>query len=328
MSLSAPITRRSFARLATALPLSLALATKASHSRAADGKLNVVASFSILADWASNIGGDAVDVVSIVPPGGDTHTFDPDPETVARIADADVIFAIGAGFEGWLSRVVEASGTDAPVVEVSQGITLLTGDEEHDHDDHDHDEEDDHDHDHGDHDPHIWGDVANAIAACGTIRDALVKADPDNADTYEANAKTYQDQLASLDTSIRDKVATVPEDHRKLVTSHDTFGYYAHAYGFEIIGTALGSFSTEVGDPSARDIATLIDEIKASGVPAIFAENIVNPALMESIAEGAGVELAPPLYSDALGEPGSDGDTYIHMMEYNTTTIVEALGGK
>lgn len=280
--------------------------------------IEVVASFSILADWVRNIGGNAIDLTSIVPAGGDTHTFDPAPDTVATIADARVIFAIGAGFEVWLDRIVTASGTDAPTVEVSNGLTLLSGDEEHDHG---------HDHSHG-HDPHIWGDASNAITVADVIRDGLTNADPGNTTVYRDNAAAYRDELDALDTRIRDRVATVPESHRKLVTSHDTFGYYAHAYGFEIIGTALGSFSTEAGDPSARDIAMLIEEIKASGVPAIFAENVVNPALMQSIADEAGVDLAPPLYSDALGDAGSDGDTYIHMMEYNTETIVTALGGE
>lgn len=316
MPFPAPLSRRSFARLAFALPL----ATRATMPRAhaAGDRLRAVASFSILADWVRNVGGEITDVASIVPADGDTHTFDPNPATVAEIADARVIFAIGAGFEGWLGRIVTASGTDAPLIEVSEGLHLIAGDEDHDHG---------HDDDHGDHDPHIWGDVANAIASVGTIREALTHADSDEAGVFRKNADAYIAELETLDAWIRAQVATLPADRRKLVTSHDTFGYYARAYGFEIIGTALGSFSTEMGDPSARDIARLIDEIKASGVPAIFSENIVNPALMQSIANEAGVTLAPPLYSDALGQPGSDGDTYIHMMEYNTRTIVDALGG-
>lgn len=317
MALSTPLSRRAFAGLAAMTTLTRLPVARA--ARAEGGKLKVVASFSILADWVRAVGGDAVDVSSIVPAGGDSHSFDPDPATVARIAEANLILAIGIGFEGWLDRIVKASGTDAKVIEVSNGLTLLTGDEEHDHGA---------EHDHGDHDPHIWGDVTNVIAVAGTIRAALADADPGNEEMYRANTDAYDAQLHTLDAGVRKQVATLPEDRRKLVTSHDTFGYYAHAYGFEIIGTALGSFSTEAGDPSARDIAKLVDEIKASGVPAIFAENVVNPALMQSIADEAGVKLAPSLYSDALGQPGSEGDTYIHMMEYNTRTIVNALGGK
>jgi zinc/manganese transport system substrate-binding protein len=319
------MSRRAFTRMATlllAVPVTPLLHT--SHVGAqGDAPLKVAASFSILADWVGNVGGDAVAVTSIVKAGGDAHTFDPDPATVASIADAKVIFAIGAGFEGWLADMVEASGNGAPLVEVTEGMTLITGEEEHDHE-----EGDDGGHDHGAGDPHVWGDVANAISAVELIRSTLAEVDPDRADTYAANAGAYTDRLQELDAAIRQQVATVPEENRKLVTSHDTFAYYARAYGFEVIGTALGSISTESGDPSARDIATLVESIRETSVPAIFAENVVNPALMQSLGDEAGVELAPTLYSDALGEEGSDGATYIDMMTYNTSTIVTALQDK
>jgi ABC-type Zn uptake system ZnuABC Zn-binding protein ZnuA len=183
------------------------------------------------------------------------------------------------------------------------------------------------DHAHGSVDPHIWGDVHNAIRGVEIIRDTMVEVDADNAATYTANAGAYIAELETLDADIRERVATIPEDNRKLVTSHDTFGYYAEAYGFEVIGTALGSISTESGDPSARDTALLVEGIREANVPAIFTESIVNPSLMEAIADEAEVELAPPLYSDALGEEGSDGATYIDMMTTNTGIIVTALGG-
>jgi ABC-type Zn uptake system ZnuABC Zn-binding protein ZnuA len=155
----------------------------------------------------------------------------------------------------------------------------------------------------------------------------LVATDPVRAELYEANAAAYIVELEALDASIREQVGTLPPERRKLVTSHDTFGYFADAYGFEVIGTALGSISTEAGDPSARDIAMLITQIEEAGVPAIFAENVANPDLMESIAAEAGVVLAPPLYTDALGPQGSPGETYVGMMQSNVTTIVDALSG-
>jgi ABC-type Zn uptake system ZnuABC Zn-binding protein ZnuA len=158
-----------------------------------------------------------------------------------------------------------------------------------------------------------------------SIRDALVAADHDRAATYQANADAYLARLQSLDDFVVAEVAKLPEERRKLVTSHDTFAYFAARYGFEVVGTALGSVSTEGADPSASEIADLVDQIKAAGVPAIFAENVTNPALMESIADEAGVELAPTLYTDALGESGSDGDTYEKMVTANVTTIVTAL---
>ena len=303
-----------------ALILALLLGPFASSSRAtaANGDpIEVVASSSILADWVRNVAGDAAEVTSIVPAGGDAHTFDPDPAKVASIADADIIFAIGSGFEPWLPDMIEASGTEAAYVEVTRDMTLLGAD---------HDDEENHSEDEGD--PHIWGDVSNAIASIELIGTALAEADPDNADAYRANAETYIKQLHELDDAIREQVATIPEANRKLVTSHDTFAYYAKAYGFDVIGTALGSISSESGDPSAKDIATLVEDIREAGVPAVFAENVVNPSLMQSIADEAGVELAPTLYTDALGEEGSEGSTYIGMMTYNTNTIVSALGGE
>ena len=323
MSRDRLLSRRTLARVATLAPVLAALPATRANAIAQGDPPKVVATFSILADWVTNVGGDRIEVATIVPAGGDAHTFDPDPSQVASIADADVIFAIGPAFEPWLDGMMQSSGTSATYVEVTKGVTLLDG--AHEDDGEEHHEEDGHDH--GDTDPHIWGDAGNAAIAVETIRATLATADPDNADAYQKNADAYTTDLKDLDASIREKVATVPEENRKLVTSHDTFAYYAHAYGFEILGTALGSLSTEAGDPSAKDIAELVDAIDDAGVPAIFAENVVNPDLMQSIADEAGVELAPSLYTDALGEPGSDGDTYIRMMTYNTDTIVTALGG-
>lgn len=300
--------------------------------------LKVVASFSIAEDWTARVGGDLVELSSIVPAGGDAHTFDPNPATVASIADADVIVAIGPGLEPWLDSMVDASGTDATVIQLVDHMPLLSTDDDGHDDDNHADEvthEDDHggdhtedDHEHGDGDPHIWGDVSNVITAVEVIRDTLAEADPDNADTFHANAAAYIAELEALDTYIQEQIATVPEENRKLVTSHDTFGYYADAYGLEVVGTALGAATSDTGDPSAGDVATLVGIIEDAGVPAIFTENTVNPDLMQSIADEAGVELAPTLYTDALGEEGSAGASYIGMMTYNTGTIVAALGGE
>ncbi len=292
--------------------------------------LRVVATFSILADWVQQVGGVRIEVVTIIPPGGDAHGFDPSPDQVGQIADADLIFEIGAGFEPWLDDMVAASGSTAQRVVVSDGLDLIsTTEDEHseeatpgeDHAEHEEDEE----HQHGEFDPHLWHDVANVIAIVEVIRMHLGSADSANAATFDANAKAYTAALTELDTYIRQETANVPEERRKLVASHDTFAYFARAYGFEVIGTALNSVTTESSDPPAGEIASLVEQITASGVPAIFAENVSNPDLMQSIADEAGVTLAPPLYTDALGEPGSDGADYISMMRYNTTTIVTAL---
>ena len=307
------LTRRHVLALAAA-PVAL-LAVPATRAQDVES-LRVAATFSILGDWVRIVGGDAIDLTTIVPAGGDAHGFDPSPDQVASIADADLIFEIGLGFETWLDDLVEAAGSSAERVAVSDGISLLGADGE---------EHEDDGHDHGEDDPHIWGDVANAMHAVGIIRDRLAAADPDNAATYEANAGAYLAELDALDGAIRQQTAAIPEDRRKLVTTHDTFGYYAHAYGFEVLGTALSSLTTESGDPSASDIAGLVEAIEEAGVPAIFADNVSNTDLMEVIADEAGVELAPPLYSDALGDADSEAPTYVAMMEYNTDTIVTAL---
>jgi len=174
--------------------------------------------------------------------------------------------------------------------------------------------------------PHVWHDVQNAIVMVREAEAALSEADPENAGAYGENADEYVAGLEELDGEVERLTAEVPRENRRLVTAHDTFGYFADAYGFEVVGTALDSFSTEASDPAAGRTAALADEIQATGVTAIFPENISNPALMQSIADEAGVELAPPLYTDALGEPDGEAGTYVDMMRYNATTISEALG--
>ena len=285
--------------------------------------LQVVATFSILGDLVRNVGGDAIDLTTIVQPGTDAHNFEPTPRDAEALADADIVFANGLEFEPWLEDLYGASGSDATLLMVTDGITPLVAgahaDEAADEDGEDEDR-------HGEFDPHAWHDVALAMTMVEAVRDGLIAADAMNAATFEANATTYLAQLRSLDEFVAAEVAKLPEDRRKLVTSHDTFAYFAARYGFTIVGTAFGSVTTDGADPSAAEIDALVREIQAAGVPAIFAENVSNPALMESVAAEAGVELAPTLYTDALGEEGSDGDTYEKMIRANVTTIVAALG--
>ena len=306
-------------------PLALLLLTPPSFAQTpvSGEPVQAVASFSILGDLVKNVGGEAVAVTTLIDPGVDAHTYDPAPADLVVLAEADVIFENGLGFEPWLDGFFESTQPPGTRVVLTEGITPREVGEDAD----EHEEEEDAGDGHGQFDPHVWHDVANVIILVGNIRDALVATDPARAELYEANAAAYIAELEALDASIREQVGTLPPERRKLVTSHDTFGYFADAYGFEVIGTALGSISTEAGDPSARDIAMLITQIEEAGVPAIFAENVANPDLMESIAAEAGVVLAPPLYTDALGPQGSPGETYVGMMQSNVTTIVDALSG-
>lgn len=323
-----------------------------------EGPLRVVATYSVLGDLVANVGGEGVGLTTFVGPNGDAHNFEPTPSDSAELAEADLIFENGLEFETWLDNLYESSGSEAQRVVVTENIEPLefsgeehdhgpSTEEEHDHEhgagaaetklvasreelvqeDHGHEHGDDHGHEHGEYDPHVWFDVQNTIVMVESIRDALSGADPDNAETYQRNTEEYVSELEELDAWVADRTQEVPEENRKLVTSHDTFGYFAEAYGYEVVGTGLESFSTEASDPSAGETAKLVEEIKASGVPAIFAENVSNPALMERVAKEAGVELAPPLYTDALGEPEGEAGTYLEMMRYNTATITEALGG-
>jgi ABC-type Zn uptake system ZnuABC Zn-binding protein ZnuA len=285
-----------------------------------DGPVNVVATYSILGDLVENVGGEKVELTTLVGPNGDAHTFEPAPSDNAELADAEVVFENGLGFEPWLDDLYASSGSDAARVTVTDPIEPLTvaaegqGHEEDAHEDEPHAEVD----------PHVWHDVNNAIVMVKSIRDALSEADPKNAATYKRNAKAYIAELEALDADVREEVGSSPEEDRVLFTSHDTFGYFADRYGFEV-DTALASASTEVGDPSAGQTAELVKKVERSEVPAIFADNVSDAGVMEGIAAEAGVELAPPLYTDALGEPGSEGGTYVKMVRYNVSTMSEAL---
>lgn len=284
--------------------------------------LKVVATFSVLGDLLQNVAGDTVDLTVLVGPDADSHNYEPSPADIVTLGDADLIVENGLEFETWLDDLITSSGADATRVVASDGVEPIPASELEEHEGEGHEGEDEH----GEFDPHVWHDVQNAAAMVETIRAALVEADPANAESYNANAEAYTAELETLNTYIQEQVATVPEARRKLVTSHDTFGYFARRYGFEVIGTVIPSVSTEVADPAAGELAALIDEIEATGAPAIFAENVTNPDLLEQVASSAGVAVAPTLYTDALGTSDSSGGTYLEMERYNVDTIVQALG--
>lgn len=290
------------------------------------GPLNVVATFSIIGDWVQAVAGDKVNLTVLVGADSDAHTFAPSPADGVAVQNAHFIFENGLEFEGWLDGLYVSSNAMGQRVTLSEGLEPLAMAEgtpkptdEHG-DEHGHD-----DHAHGEFDPHLWQSVPNAMHMVKIIRDTLSTADPANAATYAQNAAAYLAELEALDAFIRAEVEKLPADQRKLVTSHDTLGYFAAAYGFEMVGTALGSMSTEAADPSAGALAELVKDIRATGVRAIFAENVANTRLMDTLANEAGVTLAPTLYTDALGAAGSNGATYVAMMRYNVQTMVTAL---
>lgn len=278
---------------------------------ATDGKPNVVSTSTIITDWTDDIAGDAIDLRGILKPGNDPHVYEPVPTDSVALEEADLILYNGYNLEPALIRLMNASGINAEKVAVGEVVTPLQLEKE------------------GAQvpDPHVWGNAENAIAMVKAIRDALIAQAPEDQAEFTQNADRLIQDLERLHRWIGEQIATIPPDRRRLITTHDAFQYYARAYGLDVIGTLIG-ISTEE-QPSAQTVQALVDSVKTAGVPAIFAETTINPRLISTVAEEAGVNLAPDqLYSDSIGAPGSDGDSYIKMMEANTKAIVQALGGR
>ncbi|WP_279478966.1 metal ABC transporter substrate-binding protein [Aureimonas sp. SK2] len=294
--------------------------------------LPVVASFSILADMTGRIGGDHVAVSTLVGPGGDAHVFEPTPADARTLGKAKLLVTNGLGFEGWLPRLVSTSGFKGETVEAATGVTPIPFEEgEHDehaaHDDHAHEghahESHDHGgHDHGPSDPHAWQDLANGRIYARNITDALKAADPANAADYERNGEAYIAEMEALDGQVRQQLGAIPAAQRKVVTSHDAFGYFGKAYGIQFI--APNGVSTE-SEASAADVARIIDQIRAEKIPAVFVENISDPRLVERIAAETGARIGGSLFSDSLSEPGGPAPTYLDMVRHNVSQLVEAL---
>jgi len=307
---------------AVATAMLLALAAGCGRDQTAlppvDGKPRVVATISIIGDWVKIVGGDEVALQTFVGPDGDPHEYGPVPSDNITLAKADVLFENGLGLESWLDKLYQSSQAKAARVVITQGIEVRHVAESEGMPPRGKDT--------GRDDPHAWQNVQNAMVMVGNIRAALVKADPAHAAGYQARAEAYLQQLAALDAWVQDQINTLPKQRRKLVTSHDAFGYFGGRYGVDISRSALESVTTEASDPSAKQIVDVVRQIEAAGVPVIFLENIQNPQLMAQIATEAGVKVGPPLYSDALGQPGTAGDTYIKMIQYNVRTLIKALG--
>ncbi|WP_313193754.1 zinc ABC transporter substrate-binding protein AztC [Shinella zoogloeoides] len=322
-------------RIATAASL-LTLGGFVSTASAAD--LDVVASFSIIADFARNVGGDRVEVETLVGPDGDAHVYEPRPADAAALEKANVVLVNGLELEGFMKRLIETSGTKAPVVELTKGIEPLKAEEEeHHHDEkaeagHDHDgdekEEAGHDHEghhhHGEFDPHAWQSIPNAEIYVKNIADAFCEADKAGCATYTANAEAYLAKLAALQTEVKAAIEALPADKRTIITSHDAFGYFAHEYGLKFI--APEGVSTEA-EASAADVAKLVDQVKEDKASAIFVENITNPRLIEQIAAETGLKVGGTLYSDALSGEDGPASTYIDMFHHNVETIRAAVLG-
>jgi zinc/manganese transport system substrate-binding protein len=284
------------------LLISLLLATAILPARAQE-RLNVVASFSIVADFVKNVGGDRVDVTTLVGPNSDSHVYSPSPADAKKIADAKLVIVNGLGMEGWLPRLVKSAGKKAAIVTATEGITPLKN---------------------GSHaDPHAWQSVANAKIYVANIRTALSAASPADAAVFKSNADAYLAKLDALDREAREVIAKIPQDRRKVISTHDAFGYFAAAYGIEFIAPV--GVSTE-SEPSARDIARIISQIRSAKIPAVFMENISDPRLIRRISAETGARVGGTLYSDSLTDEKGDVPTYIEMVRHNIKALTSALG--
>lgn len=283
------------------------------QAQAQQTKLPVVATFSILGDIVSNVGGDRVEVKSLVGPNGDAHVYSPSPADAKTLADAKVIVTNGLGFEGWLARLIKSSNTKAPNVVASKGIKprKLAGAHSHGHG-----------HSHADGDPHAWQSVANVKIYVANIRDGLTKADPGGKAVYAANADAYLAKLDALESEVKDAVSKIPPERRKIITTHDAFGYFKDAYGVEFIAPQGVSTDSEA---SARDVARIITQIKKQKIPAVFMENISDTRLLTQIASETGAKLGGTLYSDALTDEKGPAPTYIDLIRHNIRTLSAAL---
>ncbi len=336
-------TRRTLLKSATAvLALSLAGPVAAQSTE----PIPVVATFSILGDMVERIGGEHVAVTTLVGPDGDTHVYKPTPADARAVSRAKVLIVNGLEFEGWLDRLVDASGFGGTRVVATEGIEPIAY-EDGDHDKHGHDEhgkdghgkddhghghgkkhaDDEHDdhhagHDHGAFDPHAWQSLGNAAIYARNIAKALAAADPENAADYERNRANYVGEIKAVDTEIRKIMGGLPADRRTVVTSHDAFQYFGRDYGLTFL--APQGLSTE-SEASAKDVARLIERIRKDRIAAVFVENITDSRLLEQIANETGATIGGTLYPGALSGPGGPASTYLDMMRHNATTLAQAL---
>jgi zinc/manganese transport system substrate-binding protein len=274
-----------------------------------EDRIAVVATFSILSDLVKNIGGQEVEVATLVGPNANVHVYSPTPADAVSLTAAKVVFVNGLGLEGWITRLISASGTKAAKVIVSNGVKPLRMED-------------------AQHpaemavDPHAWQSVANAKIYVANIRDGLSSVDPANKTIYDTNAKSYLGRLDTLEAEVREVIARIPRDRRKIITSHHSFGYFADAYGLEFISPE--GVATEA-EPSAKVVANIIEQIKRQKIHAVFLENSTDPRLVQQIANETGAKIGGTLYSDALSEPNGPAGSYIDMMRNNIRQFEKAL---
>lgn len=289
--------------------------------------VTVVATTTQLADLAGNVAGDRAQVVGLLAPGADPHDYEPRPSDAEAMIDASLIVESGGDLDVWADELVESSGTDGEVITILDSVETIEGGDEH-ADEEEHAEEEEHagEKEHAEEgiDPHWWQDPANAVIAVEQIRDGLAAADPDGAGEYEENASAYIERIEQLDQAIGDCLGQIPDDERKLVTTHDALGYFAERYDIEVVGAAIPALTTQA-QPSAGDTAELVDLIESEGVNAVFPEAGLNPDLEQAIADEAGATVGGELFADTLGAEGSGGETFLEALASNTRAMAEGF---
>lgn len=302
-------------KLLTRLRMVVSLLTVLSISPAfASEPLPVVTSFSILADMVKQVGGPHVSVTSLVGPDSDAHVFDPTPADAKRLAAAKLVIVNGFGFEGWMNRLIKSSGYKGPVVTATRGVkSIPMAKSTHDHG---------HSHAHTAPDPHAWQSLLNGRQYVENIKVALIAAIPAQAADIQVRASAYLKQIDALEKSTQERIAAVPAERRRVITSHDAFGYFGRAYKvtfYPLQGLSTGS------EPSAADVARIVNEIKKNKVTAIFAENISDPRVLERVAKDTGAKIGGTLFADALSKPGGGADSYLQMFEHNVASIIAGI---
>lgn len=298
-------------------PAGSAPAGSASGAQTSNGRPNVLAAETFLADIAQNVAGDRLHVDALIPTGVDPHSFEPTPADVRKVAASNLLIVNGAGFEAFLNQLLSNAGGQRTLIEASKGLASRTAQAgEH--------PEGEADHAHAEGDPHFWLDPTKAVTYVENIRDGLTAADPAGKDLYAANATAYVAKLNDLDGWIKQQVAQIPESRRLLVTNHESLGYFADRYGFRVVGAVIPSVSTEAS-PSAQDLARLADQVKATGAPAVFLEAGSNEQLAEQLARETGIKVVTGLLTHSTTAADGPAPDYLSMMRYNVNAIVGAL---
>jgi ABC-type Zn uptake system ZnuABC Zn-binding protein ZnuA len=287
------------ALLLLCLPL---LAACGEDAAGGSGRLQVVATTGQAADFARAVGGERAQVTGLIPPNADPHEFELRPDDVKRLSDAQLVVRSGGDLDEWLDGAIDSSGADAEVITLAEHVELDPDD------------------------PHWWHDPRNAIAAVTALRDAFAAVDPEGAAAYRRNAAAYTRRLERLDRAVAACIGRVPAARRTLVTTHDALGYYARRYGIRVVGAVIPSRST-AAQPSAGDVAELVETIRREDVEAIFAESSVKPDVEAAIARESGARVGRELWADTLGPDGSDGATYVDSIASNTAALVEGFSG-